>query len=84
LATSPPAAGQASTRPRCTQTPAATSSTGSGSTAAAAAPATKANSIGGERGNTIRDAEPLQAQIKRYRELQSKAQKSCFLDPDAK
>jgi hypothetical protein len=43
-----------------------------------------ANSIGGERGGVIRDNEPAQVQIKRYRELQSKAQKSCFLDPDAK
>ena len=43
-----------------------------------------ANSIGGERGGVIRDNEPAQAQIKRYRELQSKAQKGCFLDPDAK
>ena len=43
-----------------------------------------ANSIGGERGGVIRDNEPAQAQIKRYKELQAKAQKSCFLDPDAK
>jgi len=43
-----------------------------------------ANSIGGERGGVIRDNEPAQAQIKRYRELQSKAQKGCFLGPDAK
>src|SRR4051812_32585774 len=31
--------------------------------------AAKAASIGGERGNTIRDTEPLQAEIKRYRDL---------------
>ena len=43
-----------------------------------------ANSIGGERGGVIRDNEPAQAQIKRYKELQATAQKSCFLDPDAK
>ena len=43
-----------------------------------------ANSIGGERGGVIRDNEPAQAQIKRYRALQSTAQKHCFLDPDAK
>ena len=39
-----------------------------------------ANSIGGERGNTIRDAESLQVQIRRYRELQSRIQKSCFIE----
>ena len=38
-----------------------------------------ANSIGGERGNSIRDAEGMQVQIKRYRELQSRIQKSCFI-----
>jgi len=43
--------------------------------------AAKAASIGGERGNTIRDTEPLQAQIKRYRELQARVQKGCFLGP---
>jgi hypothetical protein len=43
-----------------------------------------ANSIGGERGGVIRDNEPAQAQIKRYKELQSKAQKDCFLEPAAK
>lgn len=41
--------------------------------------ATNANSIGGERGNTIRDTEMLQKQIKRFRELQSAAKKSCFI-----
>ena len=41
--------------------------------------ATNANSIGGERGNTIRDTEQLQAQIKRYRELQTKAKSGCFI-----
>ena len=45
---------------------------------------TRAMSIGGERGNTIRDTEPLQAQAKRYRELQSKAQSGCFLGPPAR
>jgi hypothetical protein len=40
-----------------------------------------ANSIGGERGGVIRDNEPAQAQIKHYRELQTKAQKGCFLAP---
>jgi hypothetical protein len=43
-----------------------------------------ANSIGGERGGVIRDNEPAQEQIKRYKALQSKAQKHCFLEPDAK
>lgn len=42
--------------------------------------ATNANSIGGERGNTIRDTELLQAQIKRYRELQSRAKSGCFIN----
>jgi hypothetical protein len=41
--------------------------------------ATNANSIGGERGNTIRDTEVLQVQIKRYRELQAKAKSGCFI-----
>ena len=41
--------------------------------------ATNANSIGGERGNTIRDTEMLQKQIKRFRELQSQAKRSCFI-----
>ena len=44
--------------------------------------AAKANSIGGERGSYIRDTEVLQAQIKRYRELQAKAKTGCFLGPD--
>lgn len=41
--------------------------------------ATNASSIGGERGNTIRDTEMLQKEIKRFRELQSVAKKSCFI-----
>jgi len=45
---------------------------------------TRAMSIGGERGNTIRDTEPLQAEAKRYRELQGKAQSGCFLGPPAR
>ena len=44
--------------------------------------ASKANSIGGERGSYIRDTAMLQAQIKRYRELQAKARAGCFLGPD--
>ena len=42
--------------------------------------ATNANSIGGERGNTIRDTEQLQAQIKRYREVQARAKSGCFIN----
>lgn len=41
--------------------------------------ASNANSIGGERGNAIRDAESLQEQIRRFRQLQSAAKKSCFI-----
>ena len=44
--------------------------------------AAKATSIGGERGSYIRDTETLQTQIKRYRELQTKAKSGCFLGPD--
>lgn len=43
--------------------------------------ASKANTIGGERGSYIRDTEMLQAQIKRFRELQDKARAGCFLGP---
>lgn len=41
----------------------------------------KAISIGGERGGDLRDNESIKPQIKRYRDLQSEVQKSCFLDP---
>jgi hypothetical protein len=41
----------------------------------------KAMSIGGERGNDLRDNETLKAPLKRYRELQAKAQKGCFINP---
>ena len=41
----------------------------------------KAISIGGERGSDLRDNESIKPQIKRYRDLQSEAKKSCFLDP---
>ena len=40
----------------------------------------KAMSIGGERGGAIRDAPSLEPQAKRYRELQTKAEKGCFID----
>jgi hypothetical protein len=41
--------------------------------------ATKATSIGGERGNVIRDTEKLQEEIRRYRKLQADAKKGCFI-----
>ena len=41
--------------------------------------ATNANSIGGERGSYIRDVEALQQQIRRFRQLQAQALKSCFV-----
>jgi len=44
----------------------------------------KAISIGGERGGAIRDAPSFQPQVKRYRELQSKAESGCFLNAAAK
>lgn len=40
-----------------------------------------AMTIGGERGNDLRDNETLKPQIKRYRELQALAQKACFIGP---
>lgn len=39
----------------------------------------KAVTIGGERGGDIRDNETIKPQIKRYRDLQSEVQNSCFL-----
>jgi hypothetical protein len=41
--------------------------------------ATHANSIGGERGSYIRDSEELQAQIRKFRDLQAAARKGCFI-----
>jgi hypothetical protein len=38
-----------------------------------------ATSIGGERGNELRDNETLKPQIARYRELQARAGKACFI-----
>jgi hypothetical protein len=43
--------------------------------------ASKATTIGGERGSYIRDVEALQAGIKRYRALQAKTNKACFIGP---
>lgn len=45
--------------------------------------ATNANSIAGERGNAIRDSEPLQKQIREFRKLQSTAREGCFIPPTA-
>jgi hypothetical protein len=42
--------------------------------------AANANSIGGERGSYIRDVESLQVQIRKFRQLQVQARKSCLLD----
>lgn len=39
----------------------------------------KAMSIGGERGGSMRDNETVKPQIKRYRDLQAKVQKACFI-----
>lgn len=41
--------------------------------------ALKASTIGGERGGYIRDSEGLQAEIKRWRELQRKLKAGCFI-----
>ena len=40
-------------------------------------------SIGGERGGAIRDVPTLQPELKKYRTLQAKVQKACFI-ADAK
>ena len=37
-------------------------------------------SIGGERGNSIRDTPTLQPDLKRYRELQTRVKKGCFIN----
>lgn len=44
----------------------------------------KAMTIGGERGGTIRDAPAFQPQAKRYRELKTKVEKGCFLNPEVR
>lgn len=38
-------------------------------------------SIGGERGSELRDNETVKPQISRWRELQSRVQKACFIGP---
>jgi hypothetical protein len=43
--------------------------------------AVNAISIGGERGGSMRDSEQVQAMAKRYREVQTKAKKACFVIP---
>ncbi len=48
------------------------------------ATATNAFSIGGERGNVIRDTQVMTDEIKRFRELQVVAKKGCFINVDAK
>jgi hypothetical protein len=40
-------------------------------------------SLGGERGGVIRDTPTLQPELKKYRELQAKVKKGCFIN-DAK
>jgi len=45
--------------------------------------AANATSIGGERGNAIRDVEPLQVQVRKFRQLQAQARKNCLFAPDA-
>ena len=46
--------------------------------------ATNANSIGGERGNEIRDTQVMQDEIKRFRTVQAKAKQSCFIQVETK
>ena len=41
----------------------------------------KAMSIGGERGNEIRDTDALKPKLRQYRELQAKARKACMIQP---
>ncbi len=38
-------------------------------------------SIGGERGGELRDNESVKPQIARYRELQARVSKACFIAP---
>lgn len=46
--------------------------------------AADAFSIGGERGSYIRDTKVLTDEIKRFRELQTAAKKSCFINVEAR
>jgi len=43
--------------------------------------AANATTIGGERGGVIRDSEALQVEVRRYRTLQAKVKKACFITP---
>jgi len=43
-----------------------------------------AMTIGGERGSELRDNETVKPQVTRYRELQAKVQKACFITPAPK
>lgn len=38
-----------------------------------------ANTIGGERGSYIRDAQAMQKEVRAYRELQARVKKACFI-----
>ena len=42
--------------------------------------ALNANTIGGERGGYIRDTEMLQGDIRKFRQLTTKAKKGCFIN----
>ena len=42
--------------------------------------ATNANSIGGERGNSIRDVEVMQVVIRKYRKIQADAKQGCMFN----
>ncbi len=44
----------------------------------------KAMSIGGERGNSIRDAPTLEPELKTYRALNAKAENACFIKNERK
>lgn len=46
--------------------------------------ATNANSIGGERGSYIRDVESLQVMIRKFRQIQTAAMKSCLINLEAR
>jgi hypothetical protein len=46
--------------------------------------ATNANSIGGERGNSIRDVESMQVLIRKFRQIQTAAMKSCMINLEAR
>ena len=43
-----------------------------------------ATSIGGERGNEIRDTESLQVMLRKFRQLQVAAKKSCLINLEAR